>query len=520
MAITATSLGTGQSKSSETSRGFAPSTNATPGALVVVAIAADNAGTNGASVLGASAASDSQGNTWTQLAHSLYDPSGVAAGVCVALYGTYQDVGTLTTGDTITVDFGGVSTTAKAWNVYEFAGTDLETFDPHARSSDHSSTPDITTLNSLAAGEAVIVGFGREAANSAVDDSDTTNGVWVGTGDQTTGGSGTTNIGCRINYKIVTGPGTQQFDLVGSADWAACLICLREAVTEVDLVVQDSAHTHTTENVTLAQTHVLTVHDSIHGHTTENVALTQEHELVTHDSVHQHATENVALTQTHQLNGVEDTFHTHTTENVTLSTEVTLVVADSVHGHTTENVTLTQEHELVVEDSLHAHTTEHVTLTQEHNLVVHDSTHSHTTEEVALTQTHELAGVQDTLHAHSSENVVLTQATTLVVHDSFHGHVTEPVVLTQTHVLAVSAAVLTHTSEHIALIQEHNLVVADTHHQHTTENLRLVLETLLSLVIAAQLVPPTMATLLQNMQAQVLRVGAELLPPSVKADLI
>ncbi len=145
-------------------------------------------------------------------------------------------------------------------------------------------------------------------------------------------------------------------------------------------------------------------------------------ELVLEDTVHSHTVDNVALTQKHTIT-IADTLHGHTVDgNLVLVEHKTLVVQDATHGHTVDAVVLTQKHTLAVAYTLHGHTVGSLALTQKHTLVVADTLHGHLSDNLDINQYMLLQGVADTNHAFSSDEIVLIQKHVLNVADSYHTH--------------------------------------------------------------------------------------------------
>jgi hypothetical protein len=231
-----------------------------------------------------------------------------------------------------------------------------------------------------------------------------------------------------------------------------------EAAAHFDLVVQDSAHVHTVDNVELVQANVLSVSDAAHDHTADNVELVQANSLVVEDSAHAHAADNIELVQNY-----------------------TLTVQDSVHEHSVDNVNLTQANQLVVQDSAHGHTVDNVNLTQANNLIVDDSSHSHTADNVVLQvggSSIELV-VQDSAHAHFADNIELVQSNTLLVNDSLHEHTVDNIELVQSNVLAVNNTFHIQSADNVVLVidgyteQENKLVLMNVilrKHKYVNKN--------------------------------------------------
>lgn len=205
--------GTGaRNTGSENTYAITPATafSGVSGAMAVLAVAYDNSGTNGADPY--SSIADTNTNTWTPRINSLKDPGAANAGIAGRLFTTPMDGGVLDTGDTITVSFGGTTTVARAyalWEVIPQLGYTIA-YGTGAQETSATASPTITT-GSIAAGDVVIGAIGREGNDSATADTDTTNGMWSG---QQASGVGTTTSGAQIGsqYKVALASGTQTYN--------------------------------------------------------------------------------------------------------------------------------------------------------------------------------------------------------------------------------------------------------------------------------------------------------------------
>lgn len=153
----------------------------------------------------------------------------------------------------------------------------------------------------------------------------------------------------------------------------------------------------------------LIVPDSSHTHTLDNVVLTSSTLLVVQDMAHAHALDAPTLSTDTALT-VSDAQHVHALDNVTLSTTgaTSLTVADSLHGHVLDAVVLTSQTDLAAADMAHAHALDGVTLTLGGiNLVIAEIMHAHALDAVALTLDTYLV-VADLLHAHAIDNVLVS----------------------------------------------------------------------------------------------------------------
>lgn len=211
MALTGTDRGSNATNTGgQSTLAVTPASNFAARSWAVLVVAYDNSGTNGADPF--SAISDTKGNTWTSRINALNDPGAASAGIVLRFFTTDQSGGLLTTGDTITVSFGGTTTVARAWALHEVApgANGQVSYVTGASSTSTTGTPTITT-GSITSGDMVIGGIGREGNESPTGDSDTTRGSW----STLLGGRvGTTTSGAQVvtQRKVVTGTGTQTYN--------------------------------------------------------------------------------------------------------------------------------------------------------------------------------------------------------------------------------------------------------------------------------------------------------------------
>lgn len=313
---------------------------------------------------------------------------------------------------------------AKAAVIAEFSGVTTTLRGSSAVGTSLAGAP-TATATGPEAGDLVIGGSSFETATAPTGDSDTTNGSWstiltVGT----TGALDQSNLTAGLQYKIVTGTGSQTYNPTGTSNDAGVVVAaLQAAITSVNITPADSAHGHSTESATLTQIHVAAPVDSAHGHTTEAPGITQTHQLAPTESAHGHGTESPTLTQVHEL-APTDTAHTHAADASEIGSDADLSAAGSTHSHASESPTVTQVHELTPADSSHGHATDSPTLTQAHALTPSDTAHAHTAGSPALTQVHALLP-SDTAHGHASDLAAISQAHALTALDSLHTHTSD-----------------------------------------------------------------------------------------------
>jgi hypothetical protein len=215
MALVGANIGTGGNVTAATTIAIVPPSNFTAGSLAVLALAYDNSGASGADPY--SSITDNAGNTWLSRASGLNDPGAASAGSTIRIFTT--TVGTLGTGNTITVTFG-TSTTAKSWTLTQFTSnvTDF--------TADYLSAG---TQASGSSGNAIFGAMANEGNATVTADSDTTNGSWS-TQQTVANGTGTGGMQVASQYKIVNATGNQTYNLTLSAtgDWVINTIQITE----------------------------------------------------------------------------------------------------------------------------------------------------------------------------------------------------------------------------------------------------------------------------------------------------
>lgn len=180
------------------------------GSLAVLVVAYDNSGTNGADPF--NTCTDTNGNTWTSRQAALNDPGAASAGVALRILTSDMAGGVLDTGDIITIDFGGTTTVARAYALWEVVGDPGETvsYGTGATETATTASPSITT-SSITSGDLVIGAVGREGNDAVTEDSDTSNGSWT---HVAAAGVGTTTSGVQVasQGKLATGTATQTYN--------------------------------------------------------------------------------------------------------------------------------------------------------------------------------------------------------------------------------------------------------------------------------------------------------------------
>lgn len=224
MTITVTNRGTASDGVSRAFLDIVAASDCTAGELVVLAIAYNNAGTNGADPF--NTIYDSSGNTWFLMYAGLNDPSSANAGLCLRVYGTYQNNNQLTAGQNATVEFS-PNVVAKVATLTEISSDSPNNL-AYSTISDQitlTATPSVTG-SPTAVGDCIFGASSKEGTSAITDDSDTTNGSWS-TGQQSIIGSGTSGMSVITQAKVATGTASMTFDPVSATNTDCITVMLR-----------------------------------------------------------------------------------------------------------------------------------------------------------------------------------------------------------------------------------------------------------------------------------------------------
>lgn len=214
MALTVTNAGSNNSTTSGATLAVTAVTAAV-GDWLVVMVAADNAGTNGAASL--TTVTDAGGNTYTA-ALTNYDPGTASSGATFGLY--YAAVTTALSSATVNANFS-PNTTSKAMLIYRVVPGANETVTLDRVGPGVASTTKAITATAVASGYTLFAGMAVETLSAVTADSDTTNGSWSSQYTELAS-TGTTATSMRVcgQYKTVTATGDQTFDTATSGDGA------------------------------------------------------------------------------------------------------------------------------------------------------------------------------------------------------------------------------------------------------------------------------------------------------------
>lgn len=230
MALTISQAGSGNSTTSSATLAVTLTQSFAVGDMVVVCIASDNNGTNGADSV--TSVTDSKSHTYTVRAEQNNDPGADAAGASVNIYTTIVTTA-MTTSDVVTANFS-PNTSSKAmviWGVAPGAG-ERPTYVSNGGTTNNGTDPALTST-SIASGDAVIYALAAETQATLTGDSDTTRGSWstLHTSVANTGTNGTSML-VGSQYKVVNAVGTQSWNTtLNTSDWAISYIILNPTST-------------------------------------------------------------------------------------------------------------------------------------------------------------------------------------------------------------------------------------------------------------------------------------------------
>lgn len=184
MALAITNRGTWTNNTANTSFNVNVGSNCTAGATIAICISADN-NSSGGSTNNITNVTDSIGNLWEVVPNTavVFDNGAAAAGVQGSIWTTRQNIGTITTGTTITVSTG-TSTTAKTGTFTEITaavGSFAAVRTGGAKAAGATGTAATSGASgTINIGEVGLFAIYIEAGTTqtCTGDSDTTNGSW------------------------------------------------------------------------------------------------------------------------------------------------------------------------------------------------------------------------------------------------------------------------------------------------------------------------------------------------------
>ena len=153
----------------------------------------------------------------------------------------------------------------------------------------------------------------------------------------------------------------------------------------LDLTLQNAAHAHSAEVLSLSSTHALIAAAAAHAHSADNLALSSSMALAVANATHAHTAAAPTLSAALFLL-IQNTLHAHAAGNVTLdnSGAAVLTIADALHAHAADPLAISQAVTLAVANALHPHTADAPTLQTLVSLMIAHAQHAHTADQVAF----------------------------------------------------------------------------------------------------------------------------------------
>lgn len=312
----------------------------------------------------------------------------------------------------------------------------------------------LVTSNSFTAGQlctAVAVNYGAASRKVVL------NGQIASAGSGTTSYSGQTFSLTRTGVGAMTGPTAMVFfdgwslvQVIEARAWSDAEIhafaenpwwrfAARRPWVPVSagggstsLTVNETAHAHSADALTLTTSAVLTIADATHAHAAESPAPSSSLGLTIAEALHGHAADSLTLSVTGSESLVTaDATHGHAADSLALSSDTGLTVADALHGHAADNLTLdtTGAATLTTQDATHAHAVDAPMLYTDWLLAVAEATHGHAADNLSLSDAPELAP-QDAAHGHTADVLALSADTWLTIQQADHAQSAENLALT------------------------------------------------------------------------------------------
>lgn len=202
------------------------------GDLMVLILAMDNAGTNGAAPTVTDIQFGGVSQPWALQASGLQDPGAASDGAAVQIF-TWVATAAVASGSiTVTTD---VSVTAGAIIFYRFT-TDGGTLSFTAATASAGAPPSDVGISGNAVGDLFIGGAAQEGTAAVSGDLDTDGGAWTTIrSNATAGGSATTNMRVAAQTKITSSAVDQFWRAAAmSGDGVVTMLRIREGATAPD----------------------------------------------------------------------------------------------------------------------------------------------------------------------------------------------------------------------------------------------------------------------------------------------
>jgi hypothetical protein len=364
--------------------------SASIGDMLVLLVAVDNAGTNGAAP-GITSVTTTSGSgavgSWSTT-ETNYDPGSASAGATL-----YIITGTVTTAFVsaqLTVTFSTTINQAASYGykVTPGGGEAVEVITIGSGATGNLSSYSIVT-SSITSGDTVIGAVAVETDDAITADADSTNGSWAGTltnVDDT--GADAVCMRIHAQYKTVTGTGTQTFNPTSATarDAAVNYIVLRGVSdTTDDLLANDVSSASSVTSPAITQTHVILANDVASASSVTAPALTQVHALLANDVASASSVGTPALLEVVPL--LADDVASASSVSVPAIGQVHIITADDVASASSVGTpAVGQIHALLADDVASASSVSTPALAHIHVLTANDVSSASSVSTPALTE--------------------------------------------------------------------------------------------------------------------------------------
>ena len=201
--------------------------------------------------------------------------------------------------------------------------------------------------------------------------------------------------------------------------------------SSTNLIIQDSTHSLTSDNLDLSTSLLLTIQDSTHSLSSDSLFLSTDWLLTVQDSTHSLTSDNITLDITNSTNlTIQEATHSVTSDNLLITTEWLLDIASAAHALTSDNLNLSTALSIVIQKSIHSLTSDNITLDTSNTtiLTIQDAVHNHIADNLGLTLDTWLV-IADAVHTHLADSIDLGTELTLTIQSSTHNLTSDIIIL-------------------------------------------------------------------------------------------
>jgi hypothetical protein len=282
MALTISNQGNNKSGTSSATLAVTGNT-ASVGDWLLVVVAADNAGTDGASCI--TTCADAGGvNVYTKRGEITQDPGAANAGATLAFFTC--PVTSAISASTITINFS-PNPTRKLAHVYRIqpGANEVVTLRSTGAGAAGNGTSASITATSVTSGDTIFGAMSAETDDAITTDSDTTNGNWsTAQTDLQDDGTDANTLRIHSQWKTVNATGDQTYNLgiAAAQDWAINWIRIYPVPTNTLLANDVESNSEVTKPA-VGQKHGLNANDVESRSEVTKPAITQTHNLLAND---------------------------------------------------------------------------------------------------------------------------------------------------------------------------------------------------------------------------------------------